>query len=73
MGQRLAGWGSGFDRALRPLCRCDGLKDAAVIAALLAVVGALVLRLAGGPGGPAHAPLEEHRAVAPALLVHVRG
>jgi hypothetical protein len=49
------------------MCRCDGLKDVAVIAALLAVSGALVLRLAAAEGGPGHHPRLEHRSTAPAL------
>jgi hypothetical protein len=35
-----------LDRFLRALCRCDGLKDVAVVAALLFIAGALVVRLA---------------------------
>ena len=35
-----------LDRLLRALCRCDGLKDVAVVAALLFIAGALVVRLA---------------------------
>ena len=35
-----------LDRFLRVLCRCDGLKDVAVVAALLFIAGALVVRLA---------------------------
>ena len=35
-----------MDRWLRPLCRCDGLKDLAVVAALLAIFGSLAVRLA---------------------------
>ena len=31
---------------LRALCRCDGLKDVAVVAALLFIAGALAVRLA---------------------------
>jgi hypothetical protein len=33
------------ERLLRPLCRCDGLKDMAVVAALLVIAGALAVRL----------------------------
>ncbi len=62
-----AGW-ERVDRALRSMCRCDGLKDVAVIAALLAVSGALVLRLAASDGGPAHHPRHEHGSTAPALV-----
>ena len=34
-----------LERFLRALCRCDGLKDVAVVAALLFIAGALVVRL----------------------------
>jgi hypothetical protein len=34
------------DRALRSLCRCDGLKDLAVVAALLLISGAFAIRVA---------------------------
>ncbi len=34
------------ERLLRSLCRCDGLKDAAVCAALVVLAAALVVRLA---------------------------
>ncbi len=34
------------ERLLRGLCRCDGAKDLAVVAALLVVAAALALRLA---------------------------
>ena len=34
------------ERLLRALCRCDGAKDMAVVAALLVVAAALALRLA---------------------------
>jgi hypothetical protein len=57
------------DRALRSMCRCDGLKDVAVVAALLAVSGALVLRLASSEGGPAHHPRLEHGSTAPGLVI----
>ena len=33
------------EHLLRSLCRCDGLKDAAVVASLLIVAGALAVRL----------------------------
>ena len=33
------------ERLLRSLCRCDGLKDMAVVAALLIVAGTLAVRL----------------------------
>jgi hypothetical protein len=36
-----------LDRALRSLCRCDGLKDLAVVAALLVITGAFAVRVAG--------------------------
>jgi hypothetical protein len=57
------------ERALRSICRCDGLKDVAVIAALLAVSGALVFQLTSGDPGAAHHPREEHRSLAPGLVV----
>jgi hypothetical protein len=38
---------SSLDRALRSACRCDGLKDLAVVAALLAISGAFAVRVAG--------------------------
>jgi hypothetical protein len=34
------------DRALRSACRCDGLKDLAVVAALLAISGAFAVHVA---------------------------
>jgi hypothetical protein len=34
------------DRILRSLCRCDGVKDMAVVAALLVVAASLAVRLA---------------------------
>jgi hypothetical protein len=34
-----------LERFLRVLCRCDGLKDMAVVAALLLIAGALAVRL----------------------------
>jgi len=33
------------ERLLRSLCRCDGLKDVAVVVALLVVAAALAVRL----------------------------
>jgi hypothetical protein len=36
-----------LDRALRSVCRCDGLKDLAVVAALLVITGAFAVRVAG--------------------------
>jgi hypothetical protein len=36
-----------FERALRSACRCDGLKDLAVVAALLVITGAFAVRVAG--------------------------
>jgi hypothetical protein len=33
------------ERLLRSLCRCDGLKDVAVVVALLVIAGALAVRL----------------------------
>jgi len=38
------------ERFLRALCRCDGLKDMAVVVALLFIAGALAVRLAGARG-----------------------
>jgi len=35
-----------IDRALRSICRCDGLKDLAVVAALLVISGAFAIRVA---------------------------
>jgi hypothetical protein len=61
--------GERLERTLRGLCRCDGLKDAAAIAALIAVSGALVLWLVGGGGGPGHHPREEYRSAGMALVV----
>jgi hypothetical protein len=40
-----------FDRALRAIWRCDGLKDLAVVAALLAITGALALRFSSAAPG----------------------
>jgi len=44
---------SGFrwsvDRTLRSMCRCDGLKDLAVVAALLVITGAFAIRIASAP------------------------
>jgi len=37
------------DRALRSMCRCDGLKDLAVVAALLVITGAFAIRIASAP------------------------
>ncbi len=37
-----------LERFLRALCRCDGLKDVAVVAALLLISGALAVRLISG-------------------------
>ena len=34
-----------LERFLRALCRCDGLKDVAVVMALLLIAGALAVRL----------------------------
>ena len=33
------------ERLLRSLCRCDGLKDVAVVVALLVIAAALAVRL----------------------------
>ncbi len=41
--------GESLERWLRALCRCDGLKDLAVVAALLAIFGSLAVRLASAP------------------------
>jgi len=35
-----------IDRALRSVCRCDGLKDLAVVAAILVITGAFAVRVA---------------------------
>jgi len=35
-----------IERALRSICRCDGLKDLAVVAALLVITGAFAVRVA---------------------------
>jgi hypothetical protein len=35
-----------LDRALRSMCRCDGLKDLAVVAALLVITGAFAVHIA---------------------------
>jgi hypothetical protein len=35
-----------LDRALRSMCRCDGLKDLAVVAALLVITGAFAIHVA---------------------------
>ena len=45
-----------IDRTLRSICRCDGLKDLAVIAALLVITGAFAIRIAAAPPeGSGHA------------------
>ncbi len=46
--------GGRVDRALRRLCRCDGLKDLAVVAALVVIFGSLAVRLSSvsAPAGP---------------------
>lgn len=36
-----------LERFLRALCRCDGLKDVVVVAALLLIAGALAVHLIG--------------------------
>lgn len=43
--------GSVTGRALLALCRCDGLKDAAIVALLVAVLGAFAIRIAPAPAG----------------------
>ena len=53
---------SGFrwsvDRALRSTCRCDGLKDLAVVAALLVITGAFAIHIASAPrDGSSHTPV----------------
>ncbi len=52
--------GSFWRRLCRSLCREQGGKDAAMVALVAIVVGALVLQLgigpAGGGGGPASSP-----------------
>jgi hypothetical protein len=35
-----------LDRALRSICRCDGLNDLAVVAALLVITGAFAVHVA---------------------------
>jgi hypothetical protein len=40
-----------IDRALRSICRCDGLKDLAVVAALLVISGAFAIRVASTSPG----------------------
>jgi hypothetical protein len=35
-----------LDRALRSICRCGGLKDLAVVAALIVISGAFAIRVA---------------------------
>ena len=44
---------SGFrwsvERTLRSICRCDGLKDLAVVAALLVISGAFAIHIATAP------------------------
>ena len=35
-----------FDRALRSICKCGGLKDLAVVAALVVISGAFAVRIA---------------------------
>jgi len=35
-----------LERALRSMCRCDGLKDLAVVAALLVITGAFAVHVA---------------------------
>ena len=40
-----------IDRALRSICRCDGLKDLAVVAALLVISGAFAIRIASTSPG----------------------
>lgn len=66
---RLTGTRSAMERGLRGICRCDGWKDVAALAALMAVGGALVLRMTGGPGAPVHHPRDEHRGVVAALVL----
>ncbi len=39
-----------LERFLRALCRCDGWKDMAVVAALLLIAGALAVRLVASRG-----------------------
>jgi len=51
---------SGFrwsvERTLRSMCRCDGLKDLAVVAALLVISGAFAIRIASAlPDRSGHA------------------
>jgi hypothetical protein len=60
--------GTAVGRAMLVLCRCDGLKDAAVVALLLAVLGAFAARMASGPPGP---PRARHEALASAASASV--
>ena len=46
---------AGVERILRALCRCDGARDLAVVAALLVVAAALALLLAPGLLPASHA------------------
>lgn len=39
-----------WERYLRALCRCDGLKDVAVVLALLLIAGALAVCLVSSRG-----------------------
>jgi len=61
-------FGSVAGRALLSLCRCDGWKDVAVVAMLVAVLGAFAVRLAPGPGREARQG-SDRLTVAPAARV----
>lgn len=61
--------GSVVGRALLALCRCDGLKDAAVVALLLAVLGAFAVRLAPAPAGTGRQGVERLAAVPAACVL----
>lgn len=38
-----------LEHLLRTLCRCDGLKDLAVVTALVVIFGSLAVRLCAAP------------------------
>jgi hypothetical protein len=44
-----SGFRGSVERTLRSMCRCDGLKDLAVVAALLVITGAFAIRIASAP------------------------
>jgi hypothetical protein len=63
--------GSVTGRALLALCRCDGLKDAAVVALLVAVLGAFVVRLVPAPAGTVRHGAERFAAAPSARVLPV--